>query len=409
MNTWSLSRAALSLCIAALFLVACGGSQALVTPALVTSSTRTTHRGPAPSFQVLYSFGSDSDGANPDAGLLNLRGTLYGTTHFGGAYDSGSVYSISTTGTEKVLHSFGSGSDGAIAIAGLLNVKGTLYGTTGGGGASTKGTVYRISTSGTEKVLHSFGSGFDGATPYAGLLDVKGTLYGTTLGGGASAVGTVYRISMTTGKEKVLHSFGSAFDGANPYAALIDVNGTLYGTTYFGGASRRGPAHSVSPTGTVYSISPAGTEKVLHSFGYFFGVPDGDTPAAGLLNVGGTLYGTTYHGGLYGSGTVYSINTTGAEKVLHSFGSGSDGATPIAGLLNVNGTLYGTTYVGGAHGSGTVYSISTTGKEKVLHSFGSGSDGAMPKARLLNVNGTLYGTTYYGGAYGNGTVFLLRP
>jgi uncharacterized repeat protein (TIGR03803 family) len=409
MKTCSLSRATPSLCIAALFLVACGGSQAHVTPALVTSSTRTTHSGSTLSFQVLYSFGSGSDGANPDAGLLNVGGTLYGTTHSGGAYGSGSVYSISTTGAEKVLHSFGSGSDGAIAIAGLLNVKGTLYGTTGGGGANAKGTVYRINTSGTEKVLYSFGSGFDGATPYAGLLNVKGTLYGTTLGGGASAKGTVYRISMTTGKEKVLHSFGSGFDGANPYAGLIDVNGTLYGTTYYGGAGVRGPVHSISPTGTVYSISTAGTERVLHSFGYFFGVPDGDTPAAGLVNVGGTLYGTTVHGGAYFYGTVYSISTTGVEKVLHSFGSGSDGATPVAGLLNVNGTLYGTTYVGGAYDSGTVYSISTTGTEKVLHSFGSGSDGDRPEAPLLNVDGTLYGTTYYGGAYGNGTVFLLRP
>jgi hypothetical protein len=37
------------------------------------------------------------------------------------------------------------------------------------------------------------------------------------------------------------------------------------------------------------------------------------------------------------------MSLSGSEKVLHSFGYGSDGATPLAGLIDVNGTLYGTT------------------------------------------------------------------
>jgi uncharacterized repeat protein (TIGR03803 family) len=43
--------------------------------------------------------------------------------------------------------------------------------------------------------------------------------------------------------------------------------------------------------------------------------------------------------------------------VLHSFGSSGDGARPYAGLINVNGTLYGTTLEGGANGDGTIFSI----------------------------------------------------
>jgi hypothetical protein len=38
---------------------------------------------------------------------------------------------------------------------------------------------------------------------------------------------------------------------------------------------------------------------------------------------------------------------TFTEKVLWSFGSGTDGAVPLAGLIEVNGMLYGTTYYGG--------------------------------------------------------------
>ena len=53
------------------------------------------------------------------------------------------------------------------------------------------------------------------------------------------------------------------------------------------------------------------------------------------------------------------MNLTGSkEKVLHSFGYGSDGATPQAGLIDVNGTLYGTTSAGGANGNGTVFALS---------------------------------------------------
>ena len=49
------------------------------------------------------------------------------------------------------------------------------------------------------------------------------------------------------GTEKVLHSFGNAADGANPAAALIDLNGTLYGTTEDGG---------LNGVGTVFALTP---------------------------------------------------------------------------------------------------------------------------------------------------------
>ena len=89
-------------------------------------------------------------------------------------------------------------------------------------------------------------------------------------------------------------------------------------------------------------------------------------------------------------------------KVLLAFGSAprrlSRGKHPLAGLIDVNGTLYGTTNAGGGFGDGTVFSITADGKEKILHRFRGGSDGAHPNADLINVNGTLYGTTEFGGS-----------
>lgn len=299
----------------------------------------------------------------------------------------------------KVVYGFASdSSDGRYPVGGLIKVNGSLYGTTSGGGAyGHLGTVFSVSTSGKEKVLHSFGHGTDGASPLAGLIDVDGTLYGTTSGGGTLGKGTVFSIT-TTGDEKVLHSFGRGHDGETPEAGLIDMDGMLYGTTYLGGVHVK----SGVGEGTVFSITTAGAEKVLHRFGKG---TDGINPVASLINVNGTLYGTTLFGGAHGGGTVFSIATTGTEKVLHSFGEGSDGEIPGANLINVKGTLYSTTESGGAYGQsgsphdGTVFSITTTGAEKVLHSFGKDSDGIFPVAGLIDLHGTLYGTTFSGGAY----------
>ena len=90
---------------------------------------------------------------------------------------------------------FSGGPDGAWPLAGLTNVNGTLYGTTVYGGTSGDGTVFQVSTAGTEAVIYTFAGGADGANPYAGLTNVNGTLYGTTNRGGANGHGAVFNIT----------------------------------------------------------------------------------------------------------------------------------------------------------------------------------------------------------------------
>lgn len=236
----------------------------------------------------------------------------------------------------------------------LINVKGTLYGTTYDGGPYYDGTVFSVTLTGKENVVHGFGRETDGSQPAAGLINVKGVLYGTTPTGGANRIGAVFSVT-GTGAEKVTHSFAGHPDGENPDAALVDVNGTLFGTTSTGGQHYGG---------AVFSITTTGKEKTLYSFCSKDKCADGSDPEAALINVNGTLYGTTNYGGdagcgRIGCGTVLSVTTTGKEKVLYIFGSRSaDGANPYAALLNVDGALYGTTTGGGANGHGTVFSIS---------------------------------------------------
>lgn len=352
-------------------------------------------------YKLLYSFAAGKDAGYPYAGLTDVNGTLYGTTYGGGGgYQWGTVYKISIAGKEQVLYRFKAGHDGAHPYGGLLNVNGTLYGTTYQGGASGDGTVFRVSPSGAEQVIYSFKGGSDGQYPYGGLVDVGGELYGTTFSGGVSyGWGVVFKVS-TSGMERVLYRFKANQDGAHPYAGLTAVKGTLYGTTYQGGAKG---------SGTVYSVSLSGSERVLYSFK---AGKDGQYPYARLYDYNGTFYGTTYQGGIYpGWGVVYKVSPAGKEEVLYRFKANSDGAHPqYDGLIAVSGMLYGTTYQGGTGGAGVVFSVTTAGVEHVLYSFqGGNSDGQYPYDGLLNVNNTLYGTTYQGGASNAGTVFKILP
>ena len=123
--------------------------------------------------------------------------------------------------------------------------------------------------------------------------------------------------------ETVLHAFCSPDncpDGANPFAGLVDVNGTLYGTTWRGGNTCEGGMECGG--GTVFALNPDGTQTVLYAFCLNVNCADGADPLAGVIDVGGTLYVTTSAGGIYckGCGTVFALDPdTGFERVLYAF------------------------------------------------------------------------------------------
>jgi uncharacterized repeat protein (TIGR03803 family) len=101
------------------------------------------------------------------------------------------------------------------------------------------------------------------------------------------------------------------------------------------------------------------------------------------------------------------------ERVLYNFRNVPDGSVPAANLIDVGGTFYGTTNAGGAQGDGTVFSVTPSGNESVLYGFQGGADGANPQAPLLAFKGALFGTTTQGGSSacggGCGTVFRVNP
>ncbi|HMF60185.1 MAG TPA: choice-of-anchor tandem repeat GloVer-containing protein, partial [Vicinamibacterales bacterium] len=257
------------------------------------------------SFEVLHSFvGGTGDGANAFSGLIQgSDGFFYGTTQRGGAFNAGTVYRMTSSGTVTILHSFTGGADGGLPSTTLIQGDdGLLYGT-----ALTNskgfGAVFSVTTSGTVKVLHSFeGYPTDGAGPYASLVKGRdGNLYGATFNGGPSNAGTVYRLT-PEGSFTILYAFKGMSDRAGPFAALVQAaDDSFYGTTR---------------TGAIYKVSPGGAFAVVHQMN---AETEGETVDSALaLGTDGNLYGTARGGGPTDRGTVFRVTPGGAVTVLHA-------------------------------------------------------------------------------------------
>ncbi len=369
----------------------------------------------AQTFTNLYFFtatpySTNSDGANPYAGLILSSNTLYGTAKQGGspAYGNGTIFKLNSNGSDfTVIHTFtaipsgySSNSDGANPYAGLTLSGNTLYGTANVGGVFGKGTIFAVNTDGTSFTnLHNFtGNTNDGANPYAGLILSSNTLYGTAQNGGFYGNGTVFAINADGTGFTNLHSFTFA-DGANPNAGLILSGNTLYGTATYGGYAQMGTVFKVNIDGTGFTNLTGFTASVIQ-YPYC------------LVLSGSTLYGTSGGGS---SGTLFKVNTDGTgctnfykfTLAANPYYTNTDGQFPKALVLSGN-TLYGTANAGGFYEAGTIFAIKTDGTGFMnLHNF-TNSYGAFPNTGLIVSGNTFYGTTSGGGvSTGEGTVFSL--
>jgi len=385
-------------------------------------------------FTVLYSFAGPPDGKAPDSTLLlDGAGNIYGVSYGGGASYEGTAFKLSSSGKETVLYSFLSGY-GNRPDSVIQDAKGTLYGTTTYGGSYGQGAVFKADQKGNETVLYSFRGAAKsyGFNPNGVILDEQGNLYGTTVTGGQAGgcfgggCGIVFKLD-PAGKETVLYTFKGGTDGGYPSGPIVrDAAGNLYGETAYGGDLN---CYSPHGCGTVFKLDPAGKKTVLHIFTGTGG--DGEHPWSGVVrDNNGNLYGATVEGGTgpnctsaeNGCGTIYKVDKTGKETILHSFtGSGADFPPIYAALaLDEKGNIYGTTPEGGnqncGSGCGAVFMLDPTGKDTILHEFSGGTEGATPGAGVsVDSAGNIYGTTGVGGDLscnnfneaGCGTVFKI--
>ena len=187
--------------------------------------------------------------------MINVNGTLYGTTDTAArtcVVQCGTVFSITTNGTEKVLYSFGGGSDGAFP-GGLDQRERHAVRHDRRRRRDGYGTVFSITTPGTEKVLLQLRV----AAPTelirtAGLIDVNGMLYGTTFPAARTATEPSLA-SRRPAQENVLLQLRRRLRWSEPSGGLINVNGTLYGTTTSGGG---GGCRRDGGCGTIFALTP---------------------------------------------------------------------------------------------------------------------------------------------------------
>jgi len=313
-------------------------------------------------FQSLYHFtGAPTDGDSPRYGTLaqNGAGGYYGTTFSGGTDDAGTLFRLDMSGQTPnvhVLFSFPSTSAHPYGSVILARDGLHLYGTTGAvisnNTVTSHGSVFGITTDGSEfNVIHTF-SGADGSGPLAGVIEVSdGLFYGTTEKGGAHGKGTLYRVAKDGTAFQTLYDFPAT--GGTPVAGLIEAaDGRLYGVAPTGGGAD-------NPGGFLFSINRDGTGMVtLHSFSYDDAA--GVSPSGGLVqNDDGSIFGTTRSSSTCPTshcGSIFRYQPSGAFTTIHPFADPSLGATPQAQLtLDAGGNLYGSTSSGGDGDHGTAF------------------------------------------------------
>ncbi|HXD00256.1 MAG TPA: choice-of-anchor tandem repeat GloVer-containing protein [Verrucomicrobiae bacterium] len=342
---------------------------------------------------------TNSDGGNPQAALVATATALYGTTSQLGSGGCGTVFALSFATGFTNLHNFPTNvlvpnqtdtdyytnSDGANPEAGLIISGNTLYGTAENGGLFGYGTVFRINTDGSGFTnLHSFTAipyastkNNDGANPIGGLVLSGSTLYGAAQNGGTNGWGTIFALKTNGTGFTNLYHFTDGSDGALPAAGLILSGNTLYGTTSYGGNSNNsggGTVFAINITGDGFRPLQVFTARVNGTNG------DGYSPRAGLVMLGNTLYGTASGGGTSDYGTVFAVNINGTGfETLHSFSAvftnstgvptNSDGTYPFGTLILSSNTLFGTAAFGGTNGDGTLFSLPVLGPElSIAHS-----------------------------------------
>ena len=242
-------------------------------------------------FTQLYSFTDGTDSAYPWAPpVQGPDGSIYGVTYNG--TNPGKAYKITSAGVFSVIATLPSKTQAPL----IFGNDGNLYGTTQYGGTFNRGTVFKMTTKGALTIIHSFTA----ELPTGPVMQAAdGKLYGTTPFGGTNGQGTIYSMSLSGGAFTVLHNFLLS-EASNSVSGLVQGSDKfLYGVAQAGGGAGLGSLFKVNTTGTVFSV--------LNSFQTPTGDTPMSTP---VLHTNGIIYGTTNHGGPtnVGYGTLYSYN-----------------------------------------------------------------------------------------------------
>ena len=177
--------------------------------------------------------------------------------------------------------------------------------------------------------------------------------------GGTTGDGNIFSLGTNGTNYQTVVTFtgtGGTASGLDPFNSLTLAGTTFYGMTWEGGAEGHGNIFSVGTNGTNYQ------ELVCFTGSGSGGTANGSYPVGSLILSGTRLYGMTYEGGADGLGNIFSVGIDGSDyENLYSFAGGTDGQWPRGDLTLSDGTLFGTTFDGGVNpfpnGYGTVFAL----------------------------------------------------
>ena len=301
------------------------------------------------------------------------------------------------TAVISIVQTFDSETGNGPVMTGMLaeGDNGEIHGVLPAGGAFGGGTAFAVEDGQSFSVTRDF-------KPYRG-----GISSGLASGPDSSFYGASNRGVFKLGPEGRTLELIGAFPGRR-YKALtppVFVNNQWYGVV-------EGITSGLS---FLYVVNDSGTTDTVWAFDPS---KEGTQINALILGNDGRLYGTARSGGQFGCGTVFKINLEfppAKIRVLHQF-QNVDGCSPRGPLAQgPDGSLFGVTYAGGSFNSGTVFRITTTGATfQSLHAFNRNAlgRGAFPTTGLLLASdGLMYGGTYVGGSGEGlcGVLFAVDP
>jgi uncharacterized repeat protein (TIGR03803 family) len=236
-------------------------------------------------------------------------GQLWGVTSAGGTNNGGVLYFFDAgSGKDSIVYNFPAGAtpQGTPMQAN----DGMIYGVTQNGGSSSNGSIYQYNpVTATFTTKASFAGGAGGANPLGTLIQstYDGNIYGTTQVGGSANYGTIFQYKISTGLINILYSFNGGALGNNPFSGVVEgASGTLYGTTYNGGANTKGTLYRYVISSSIFTS--------LYSF----------------ANVSGTLpSGVPFFAS---DGNLYGMTTSGVQAVMESF---INGLLPVQRILKL--------------------------------------------------------------------------
>jgi uncharacterized repeat protein (TIGR03803 family) len=241
-------------------------------------------------------------------------GNFYGTTYFGGATNSGTVFKFSKADTMTVLHSFvetshGDYPDGSFLQGALVQgTDGNLYGTATQGGVfpGGYGTLFKITPKGGFTSLYDFNpttGSVLGYYPVGGLIQASdGNLYGTTEFGGPSSCncGTAFQMTVA-GIVTQIAQFDDANTGRWPLSAVLQAaDGNLFVT------NAEGPSIGSHDPGTIMRIDNGLSRPRPSIIGF--------APTSGSVGQKVTILGTQFVGttgvSLNGATAKFAVKST---------------------------------------------------------------------------------------------------